>query len=58
LPASLAVLPNTLVCADTGYAAQSILAALGCIQFVCNIAFAALVLKEKVSSQVQDSLVC
>lgn len=31
-----------------GYAAQSILAALGCIQFISNIIFAATVLKEKV----------
>lgn len=31
-----------------GYAAQSLLAAIGCVQFVSNVVFAALVLKEKV----------
>lgn len=49
---------TSVVHADTGYAAQSILAALGCIQFVCNIGFAALVLKEQVSSQVQECPRC
>jgi len=32
-----------------GFAAQSLLAALGCIQFVCNVVFASTVLKEPVS---------
>lgn len=32
-----------------GYAAQSILAAIGCIQFCSNVLFAWLVLKETVS---------
>lgn len=36
-----------------GYAAQSILAAIGCIQFVSNVVFAALVLKEKVGNLLQ-----
>jgi hypothetical protein len=31
-----------------GYAAQSLLAALGSVQFVSNVFFASLVLKEKV----------
>jgi hypothetical protein len=37
------------VAVSAGYAAKSILAAIGCIQFVSNVVFAALVLKEKVS---------
>lgn len=32
-----------------GYAAQSLLAALGCVQFVSNVFFASFVLKEQVS---------
>jgi hypothetical protein len=33
-----------------GYAAQSLLAAIGCVQFVSNVIFARLVLKEQVRS--------
>jgi hypothetical protein len=36
-----------------GYAAQSLLAAIGCVQFVSNVLFASFVLKEKVSLQHQ-----
>jgi hypothetical protein len=39
------------VCWAAGYAAQSILAAIGCIQFVSNVIFASLVLKERVNAQ-------
>lgn len=35
-------------CAAVGYAAQSLLAALGSVQFLTNVAFASLVLNEKV----------
>jgi hypothetical protein len=34
-----------------GYAAQSLLAAIGCIQFVSNVLFASWVLKEQVCAQ-------
>lgn len=34
-----------------GFAAQSLLAALGSVQFVSNVAFASIVLKEKVNFQ-------
>jgi hypothetical protein len=33
-----------------GYAAQSLLAAIGCVQFVSNVIFASLVLKEQVGA--------
>ena len=38
-----------LRCTPAGYAAQSILAAIGCIQFISNVVFAWLVCQEKVS---------
>jgi hypothetical protein len=31
-----------------GYAAQSLLSAIGCVQFVSNVFFASMVLKERV----------
>lgn len=34
--------------AFAGYAAQSLLAAIGCVQFVSNVLFASFVLKEQV----------
>jgi hypothetical protein len=36
------------LCPIAGYAAQSLLAAIGCVQFVSNVLFASFVLKEKV----------
>jgi hypothetical protein len=36
---------------DAGYAAQSLLAAIGCVQFVSNVLFAKFVLKEKVNNE-------
>jgi magnesium transporter len=47
-----------LVVCLTGYAAQSLLAALGCIQFVSNVAFAYWVLKEKVTLVVIAATAC
>lgn len=38
------------VFAPAGYAAQSLLAAIGCIQFVSNVFFASWVLKEQVGT--------
>lgn len=40
------------------YAAQSLLAALGCIQFVSNVFFASFVLKEQITSGVLISTAC
>ena len=40
---------EAVIAFDAGYAAQSLLAAIGCIQFVSNVIFASLVLKEQVS---------
>ena len=37
---------------NTGYAAQSLLAAIGCIQFVSNVIFASLLLKERATRAV------
>jgi len=41
-----------------GYAAQSLLAALGSVQFVSNVAFASLVLREKVTLNILWATVC
>ena len=41
------------IVAVAGYAAQSILAAIGCIQFVSNVVFASWVLKEQVGRLVE-----
>lgn len=38
-------------CVCAGYAAQSLLAAIGCVQFVSNVVFAKLVLKEQVRAR-------
>jgi len=42
-------------CHSAGYAAQSLLAAIGCIQFVSNVVFARFVLKEQVRIKAQGS---
>eukprot|EP00879_Flechtneria_rotunda_P023900 GHRR01025310.1.p1 GENE.GHRR01025310.1~~GHRR01025310.1.p1 ORF type:complete len:172 (+),score=34.50 GHRR01025310.1:505-1020(+) len=41
-----------------GYAAQSLLAAIGCVQFVSNVIFASFVLKEQVSRGVMIATGC
>uniref|UniRef100_A0A383W012 Magnesium transporter n=1 Tax=Tetradesmus obliquus TaxID=3088 RepID=A0A383W012_TETOB len=41
-----------------GYAAQSLLAAIGCVQFVSNVLFASFVLKEKVFAAVIIAISC
>ena len=41
-----------------GYAAQSLLSAIGCVQFVSNVAFASLVLKERASRAVLAATGC
>ncbi|KIY99135.1 hypothetical protein MNEG_8826 [Monoraphidium neglectum] len=41
-----------------GYAAQSLLSAIGCVQFVSNVIFASLVLKEKVTRSVLAATAC
>lgn len=48
-PAEHLVLNNCMCPAPAaGYAAQSLLAAIGCVQFVSNVIFASWVLKEQV----------
>lgn len=43
-----AALSHTVFGVHAGYAAQSLLAAIGCVQFVSNVMFASWVLKEQV----------
>ena len=57
---SLMSLPNVAPAHVTpplraGYAAQSLLAALGCVQFVSNVFFASFVLKEQVGPALSDA---
>ena len=50
------LMPCTVALLTAGYAAQSLLAAIGCVQFVSNVLFASWVLKEQVGGQPEAPL--